>query len=74
MAPDTANRLQNASAIEPARRTDVEGNEWGFFDPERCGLAAVLARIGATTAPETPDAEAERTQARVVQSRSDEDG
>jgi hypothetical protein len=39
-------------------------DEWGFFDPERHGLAAVRARIGAMPSPEPPTGEDEQARRR----------
>jgi hypothetical protein len=39
---------------KPAEHTEPIVDEWGFYDPDRAGLAAVMARLEARAATPTP--------------------
>jgi hypothetical protein len=51
---------------KPARRKvkPPVQDEWGLFDPQQCGFAALVAKLDAVT--EDEDAEKQRGTARLV--------
>lgn len=63
-APPTA---QPALESEP----DAGHDEWGFYDPDRYGLRAVIARIGGVAASDSQDRQ--RTRATVLRLQPDDE-
>ena len=47
----------------PARKTKPVQDEWGFFDPERCGFSTLLAKLEEIT--ESPNLRTRRTRGRM---------
>jgi hypothetical protein len=70
-----APRAAKADAVRPEREKEKEKekekktkpiqDEWGFFDPEQCGFAALLAKLDEVTDPEDPQAPAPDPHPRI---------
>ena len=50
--PPKAGRARTAGAKTRVKIPQPLQDEWGFFDPERCGFAALLTKLDAVTDPE----------------------
>ena len=58
-----------AAAAPAPRRKLLEGpaqDEWGFFDPDQCGFAALMARMDEVTTDENGTTRRTGTQVRVI--------
>lgn len=59
----------SANGSGHAAEHERRGDEWGFFDPDQCGVAAVLARVGARPGPAAPAVDAHSDETEQAQAR-----
>ncbi len=51
-------------SFAPARRPTVD--EWGVYDPQQAGLAALYTKLTDTPRPDVPEPNSEMARARVL--------
>jgi hypothetical protein len=67
MAVNTAAPRPMPGAPSPRdQRHAAAQDEWGLFDPEQCGFAALLAKLDEVTADGDDDQTAQTTSVRVI--------